>query len=172
MYCLTHYDTIIPEIRKRWGRVRTLCTQVLRGHIRFTMNGTASLKRTTGLLLTLCLMAPLSGCGFILHGGKQEITFDSKPPGVTVKLDNAMQFVTPYTIAITRSTNHHAAFAKEGYESQQVVIKHDFLVGHSIVGNILPLFPVGLAIDVITGSAWGFEQDYIAVDMTKPKARP
>ncbi len=117
-------------------------------------------------------MLPLSGCGFILHGGKQEVTFDSKPPGATVKLDNAMQFVTPYTIALIRSTNHQATFAKEGYESQQILIKHDFLVGPSIVGNLLPLFPVGLAIDVMTGSAWGFEQDYIAVDMTKPKARP
>lgn len=83
-----------------------------------------------------------------------------------------MQFATPYTIAVTRSTNHQATFAKEGYESQQVLIKHDFLVGASIVGNILPLFPVGLAIDVMTGSAWGFEQDYVAVDMAKPKARP
>lgn len=117
-------------------------------------------------------MVPLSGCGFVLHGGKQEITFDSKPPGATVKLDNAIQFSTPYTVAITRSTSHHATFSKEGYESQQILIKHDFLVGHSIIGNILPLFPVGLAIDVMTGSAWGFEQDYIAVDMTKPKARP
>ena len=136
------------------------------------MNGTASLHTTMGFLLTLCLAAPLSGCGYLLHGGKQEITFDSKPPGATVRLDNAMQFVTPYTLAITRSTNHQATFEKEGYESQRVLIKHDFLVGHSIVGNILPLFPVGLAIDVMTGSAWGFEQDYIAVDMTNPKARP
>jgi hypothetical protein len=118
------------------------------------------------------LFLPLSGCASILHGGKQEVTFDSKPPGATVKLDNALQFTTPHTIALTRSTNHQATFTKEGYEPQQILIKHDFLVGHSIVGNILPLFPVGLAIDIMTGSAWGFEEDYIAIDMTKQKARP
>lgn len=118
------------------------------------------------------LFLPLSGCASILHGGKQGVTFDSKPPGATVKLDNALQFTTPHTIALTRSTNHQATFTKEGYEPQQILIKHDFLVGHSIVGNILPLFPVGLAIDIMTGSAWGFEEDYIAIDMTKQKARP
>ena len=108
----------------------------------------------------------LSGCGFVLHGEKQDITFDSKPPGATVTLDNAVQFIAPHTIALARSSNHQASFKKEGYESQQIVIMHKFLIGPSIIGNILPLFPVGLAIDVITGAAWGFEKDYFAVDMT------
>ena len=114
----------------------------------------------------------LSGCGFLLHGEKQDITFDSKPPGVTVTLDNATQFTTPHTIALTRSSNHQALFKKEGYETQRISIRHEFLIGPAIVGNILPLFPVGLAIDVMTGAAWGFERDYHAVDMTKSGGRP
>jgi len=117
-------------------------------------------------------MLSLSGCGAILHGGKQEITFDSKPPGATVKLDNGAQFFTPHTMALSRSSNHHAIFTKDGYEPQQVVIQHNFLVGPSIVGNILPLFPIGLAIDIMTGAAWGFEQEYLAIDLTKAKAQP
>ncbi|WP_455379687.1 hypothetical protein [Petrachloros mirabilis] len=44
-------------------------------------------------------------------------------------------------------------------------------MGASIIGNILPLFPVGLAIDIVTGAAWGFQQDYIAIDMTKKAAQ-
>lgn len=114
----------------------------------------------------------LSGCGFLLHGEKQDITFDSKPPGAAVILDNAVPFVTPHTIAVTRSSNHQALFKKEGYEPQHIVIMHKFLIGPSIIGNILPLFPIGLAVDVITGAAWGFEQDYLAVDMTTSKTRP
>jgi hypothetical protein len=117
-------------------------------------------------------MLSLSGCGAILHGGKQEVTFDSKPPGATVTLDNAVQFRTPHTIALSRSSTHHAIFAKDGYESQQIAISHQFLMGPSIIGNILPLFPVGLAIDIMTGAAWGFEQEYIAIDLTKAKAFP
>lgn len=132
----------------------------------------SSAMRLQVFWVVVWLFLPLSGCASILHGGKQEVTFDSKPPGATVKLDNALQLTTPHTIALTRSTNHQATFTKEGYEPQQILIKHDFLVGHSIVGNILPLFPVGLAIDIMTGSAWGFEEDYIAIDMTKQKARP
>jgi PEGA domain len=112
----------------------------------------------------------LSGCGFVLHGEKQDITFDSKPPGATVTLDNATQFTTPHTIALARSSNHQVSFKKEGYEPQQRVLMHKFLIGPAIVGNILLLFPVGLAVDIMTGAAWGFEQDYVAVDMTTSKA--
>lgn len=112
----------------------------------------------------------LSGCGFVLHGGKQDITFDSKPPGATVTLDNATQFTTPHTIALTRSSHHQALFKKDGYEPQLLSIRHEFLVGPAIVGNILPFFPAGLAIDVMTGAAWGFERDYLAVDMMKSQA--
>ena len=114
----------------------------------------------------------LSGCGFLLHGEKQDITFDSKPPGVTVILDNAVQFVTPHTIALTRTSNHQALFKKEGYEPQQISIRREFLIGPSIIGNLLPLFPVGLAVDIMTGAAWGFGKDYLAVDMAKSKTHP
>lgn len=123
------------------------------------------------LSVTMCLLS-LSGCGFLLHGEKQDITFDSKPPGVAVTLDNMVQFVTPRTISLPRASSHQATFIKEGYEPQHIMIKHEFLIGPSLIGNILPLFPVGLAIDVITGAAWGFEQDYIAADMIKARARP
>lgn len=125
-----------------------------------------------GSLCAAMVLLVLSGCGFVLHGEKQDITFDSKPPGVIVTLDNAMQFTTPHTIALTRSSHHQALFKKEGYEPQLLSIRHEFLIGPAIVGNILPLFPVGLAIDVMTGAAWGFERDYLAVDMTKSGVRP
>ena len=136
---------------------------------RSTPSGHFSLQFLLGITLFLF---PLSGCGTILHGGKQEVTFDSKPPGATVKLDSTTQFITPHTTALPRSSNYQATFTKDGYEPQQILIKHEFLVGQSIIGNILPLFPVGLAIDVMTGAAWGFERDYLAVDMMKSQARP
>jgi hypothetical protein len=120
----------------------------------------------------ILFMLSLSGCGVILHGGKQEVTFDSRPPGATVKLDNAVQFLTPHTIALPRSSNHHATFTKDGFDPQQVVIQHAFLVGPSIIGNILPFFPIGLAIDIVTGAAWGFEPEYLAIDLIEAKAHP
>lgn len=124
------------------------------------------------LLNTILFMLSLSGCGTILHGGKQEITFDSKPPGATVRLNQAIQFLTPHTVALSRSSTHHATFTRAGYEPQQIVLKHEFLMGTTIVGNILPLFPIGLTIDVLTGAAWGFENEYVAVDLKKTRARP
>lgn len=122
-----------------------------------------------GIVSGLCV---LSGCGFVLHGGKQDIVFDSKPPGVAVTLDHTMQFVTPHTVTLSRSTPHHAIFKKEGYQPQQYVITPEFMIGSAIIGNILPFFPVGLAIDIMTGSAWGFERDYLAIEMVKSTERP
>jgi hypothetical protein len=122
--------------------------------------------------MVVALLLAQNGCGAILHGGKQEVTFDSKPPGAAVNLDNGVQFLTPHTMALSRSSNHHAIFTKDGYDPQQVVIQHNFLVGPSIVGNILPLFPIGLAIDVMTGAAWGFEQEYLAIDLIKTQVHP
>lgn len=124
------------------------------------------------LLGPLLFLLSLSGCGAILHGKNQEVTFDSKPPGAIVKLDNAVQFLTPHTVALSRASNHQATFDKDGYEPQQIAIKHQFLLGPSIIGNILPIFPIGLAIDIMTGAAWGFEQEYIAIDLTKAKVHP
>lgn len=137
--------------------------------MRISHNARRSLSFLLGLIIDLL---SLPGCGFLLHGEKQDITFDSKPPGVTITLDNAMQFVTPRTISLPRASSHQATFTKEGYEPQHIMIKHEFLIGPSLIGNILPLFPVGLTIDVLTGAAWGFGQDYIAVDMTKSRVRP
>lgn len=132
-----------------------------------------SLRRSSRHLLSAILFTlALSGCGVILHGEKQEVTFDSKPPGAVVKLDNAVQFLTPHTVALSRLSNHHATFEKDGYEPQQIAIRRQFLLGPSIIGNILPLFPIGLAIDIMTGAAWGFEQEYIAIDLTKTKVHP
>ena len=122
--------------------------------------------------MVVALVLVQSGCGAILHGEKQEVTFDSKPPGAAVNLDNTVQFLTPHTMALSRSSNHHATFEKDGYEPQQIAIRHQFLVGPSIIGNILPLFPIGLAIDIVTGAAWGFEQEYLAIDMIKAQAQP
>jgi hypothetical protein len=137
------------------------------------MRKKATLRRSSQYLFAhILVFLLLAGCSTILHGGKQEVIFDSKPPGATVKLDGAVQFLTPHTIALSRSSNHHATFTRAGYDPQQIVIQHHFLVGPSIIGNILPLFPIGLAIDIMTGAAWGFEREYLAIDMIKAKTHP
>ncbi len=123
------------------------------------------------LVGTVFLLLLQTGCGAILHGGKQDVTFDSKPPGAAVKVDNDIRFTTPQTVSLTRSANHHATFEKEGYEPRNIVIRHEFQIGTSIIGNILPLFPIGLAIDIVTGAAWSFEPAYVPVELTKTKAQ-
>ena len=109
------------------------------------------------------------GCGAILYGGKQDVTFDSKPPGAAVKLDNDIRFMTPHTVSLPRSQNHHATFEKEGYEPLYVIVNHEFQPMTSIVGNLLPFFPVGLAIDIVTGAAWRLEPELVRMELIKKK---
>lgn len=119
--------------------------------------------------VALSFMIVLGGCGAILYGGKQDVTFDSKPPGAAVKLDHDIRFMTPHTVSLPRSQNHHATFEKEGYEPLYVTINHEFQVLTSFVGNLLPFFPVGLAIDIVTGAAWRLEPELVRIELIKKK---
>lgn len=111
----------------------------------------------------------LHGCGAILHGGRQDVTFDSKPPGATVRIGNELRFMTPHMISLPRSQEQRVLFEKEGYEPQQVTLARDFQAIPSILGNLLPLLPVGLAIDLATGAAWKLEPELVTVELVKKK---
>ncbi len=39
----------------------------------------------------------------------------------------------------------------------------------SIVGNLLPFFPVALAIDIVTGAAWRLEPELVRMELIKKK---
>ena len=48
----------------------------------------------------------LTGCGTIVHGSKQQVSFDSNPQGATVKLTDGTHLTTPQTAELRRAQDH------------------------------------------------------------------
>ncbi len=115
----------------------------------------------------------LTGCGSIIHGSKQQVSFDSKPQGATVKLNNGTRFTTPQTVELRRADDHTVTIEKDGYEPERITLKRDFNAVATILGNILWLVP-GVIVDFLVGGAWTLDPEHISVDLVveKPKTQP
>ena len=112
----------------------------------------------------------LVGCGSIIHGSKQEISFDNKPQGATVKLGNGVRLTTPQTVELRRADDHTVTIEKEGYEPERITIKRSFNAVATILGNILWLVP-GVIVDVLVGGAWTLDPEHISVDLVAEKSK-
>src|SRR5262245_18810928 len=132
-----------------------------------------NLQRIVGtpIYFALALQVVLSGCGTLIHGSKQPISFDTTPPGATVKLQNGTSFTTPHTEELRRAEDYTVAIEKDGYESERITIKRDFNALPTILGNILWLLP-GVLVDVLVGGAWTLDPEHINVQLVAQKAKP
>jgi hypothetical protein len=116
-------------------------------------------------VLGLSLVASITflGCGTVLHGGRQDVTFDSKPPGATVTISNGMQFMTPKIVSLPRSNSQLVIFEKEGYEPKKVFIAKEFLPIPTLFGNLL----IGAMVDLMTGAAWQLEPGNLRIELLR-----
>jgi len=115
--------------------------------------------------LSLAAGITLLGCSTVLHGGRQDVTFDSKPPGATVTISNGMEFMTPKIVSLPRSKSQRVTFVKEGYEPQKVYIAKEFLPIPTLFGNLL----IGAVVDLMTGAAWQLEPGYLRIELLREK---
>ena len=115
----------------------------------------------------------LTGCGSIIHGSKQQVSFDSNPQGATVKLTNGTSLTTPQTVELRRAEDHTVTIEKEGYETERITLKRDFNAVATILGNILWLIP-GVLVDVLVGGAWTLDPEHVNVNLVaeKPPSQP
>lgn len=115
----------------------------------------------------------LTGCGSIIHGSKQQVSFDSNPQGATVKLTNGTRLTTPQTVELRRAEDHTVTIEKEGYEPERITLKRDFNAVATILGNILWLVP-GVIVDVLVGGAWTLDPERVNLNLVaeKPTAQP
>lgn len=125
---------------------------------------------TTCRLLCMLACSSLIGCGSIIHGSKQQISFDSKPQGAIVKLGNGVRLTTPQTVELRRADDHTVMIEKEGYEPERITIKRSFNAVATILGNILWLVP-GVIVDVLVGGAWTLDPEHISVDLVAEKSK-
>lgn len=127
-----------------------------------------TLRRPIALLvaITFCSFTGFGGCASIIHGGSQNVSFDSSPPGATVRLGNGMRFTAPKTVSLPRGKDQIVTFEKEGYKQEQVTITREFNAVPTILGNIFWLV-IGVVVDVVTGAAWSLEPENVVVELEK-----
>ncbi|MDF0644266.1 MAG: PEGA domain-containing protein [Nitrospira sp.] len=123
---------------------------------------------STGVVLTL--YAVLSGCGSIIHGSRQAVSFNTTPAGATVQLQNGTRFATPYTADLRRAEDYTVTIEKDGYEAERITIKRDFNAIATILGNILWIDP-GVIVDVMVGGAWTLDPEHINVQLVAQKTK-
>ena len=111
-----------------------------------------------------------SGCGTVIHGSKQTVSFETTPPGATVNLQNGTRFTTPHTEELRRAEDYTVTIEKDGYESERITIRRDFNGLATILGNILWLLP-GVVVDVLVGGAWTLDPENINVQLVAQKAK-
>ncbi|HEU4684618.1 MAG TPA: PEGA domain-containing protein [Nitrospira sp.] len=111
-----------------------------------------------------------AGCGSLIHGSRQTVSFDTVPPGATIQLENGLRFTTPHTMELRRAEDHVVTIEKEGYEPERITLKRDFNAVATVLGNILWLVP-GVLVDVLVGGAWTLDPEKINVQLVPQKSK-
>ncbi len=121
---------------------------------------------TTTSLIALMLT---TGCGSIIHGSEQKITFSSNPSGAQVLYDGGVRGITPCEINLKRRPlKNIVVIQKEGFVDKQIEVKTGVsmwaLLGNAVIG-VIP----GWIIDAATGSfgqiyTEAFQVDLVPVD--------
>lgn len=124
--------------------------------------------KTTCVGLAICTL--LTGCGSIIHGSRQTVSFETIPPGARAKLQNGMSFTTPHTAELRRAEDYTVTIEKDGYEPEWITIRRDFNALATILGNILWIVP-GVIVDVLVGGAWTLDPEHINVQLVEQKTK-
>lgn len=123
--------------------------------------------KAIAVLLTTCI---LFSCGSIMHGTRQEVSFQSSPDGALVEISDAMgvsygSCETPCTLDLKRKKEYHVNISKAGYESADFVIERK--TSGWIWGNILLGGVIGLVIDLTNGAAYKLEPQILQLTLQK-----
>ncbi len=122
-------------------------------------------KKCLALAASSGLFFALAGCATIVRGTGHGIGIASQPPGAKVTIDNQEYGRTPVSAKLRRKDNHHVVIQLEGYEPYEIVLTRQtsaWLAGNLVFG---PGFPIGLAIDAITGGMYSLKPDQIEAEL-------
>lgn len=117
------------------------------------------------IAVTVCVLVSMSGCGTIIHGREQEISFNTNPPGAKVRYDGGVRGETPCVVHLKRRPfKNIVVLEKDGYESLQLTVRNSVslwaLLGNVVIGGI-----PGWIIDAATGSFGACYTDSFSVDL-------
>lgn len=123
------------------------------------------MRRSSRSALVAALFASLTccSCATIISGTHQHVTFESAPPGATVRVEGYPEVTTPGSLELARKNGHQAMIHKDGYRDEAVPIKCDLnLVS---LGNILIGGIPGLLIDAGDGAMGELKPSSVSVTL-------
>ena len=102
----------------------------------------------------------LTGCASLISGRYQRVSFESTPPGATVRVDGEPPITTPGNLILLRKTAHTADITLEGYQSERVTIEREISTG--LAANVLVL-DLGVPVDFLIGGAYELDPSRVNV---------
>ena len=119
-------------------------------------------------VLTIVMLMAVS-CASIIHGSKQNVSFQSNPSGATVEVVDGMGVSygvcdTPCSLELKRKREYKAKISKAGYGSAEMVIqkKSDgWIWGNIFFGGV-----IGLIIDFSNGAAYKLDPSTLQVTLS------
>lgn len=111
------------------------------------------------------------GCATYVNGKTQKVTFESDPPGATVRYQGNVLGKTPFTTTLNRKNNGIFGvsvyeFQKDGYQCKTVNTGLDgyskFSIGLAMEGLIPIAGQIGLLVDFNNGTLWSLNDPFRA----------
>jgi hypothetical protein len=113
------------------------------------------------ILVAMPSLLLLANCASIISGGTDDVGVLSEPPGATCTVTNgatATMVKTPGTAVVRRSSSDLlVSCSEEGYADGQSTMPSGFngcVLGNLWIGGLT----VGVPLDFVTGSAWGYDE--------------
>lgn len=121
------------------------------------------MKKYYVCLVVVVIFALLQGCASVVTQGKQKMSFQSEPPGVTVSIDGKELGKTPLITKVKRKKNQKVTFSKPGYVDvnlEMMTNLEPWFWGNILIGGF-----IGSTTDGMSGSTVRYSQDQYYVTM-------
>ena len=107
----------------------------------------------------------LTGCATIMNdGGANHVPVATNPPGAAVFVDGAFAGTTPTVVALDRTRSvAQISIAAPGYVP--VIVQRERGIDEWFWGNLLTFGWIGVVVDSINGSIYGFDETPIHIDL-------
>lgn len=116
--------------------------------------------------LVLCF--GLTACATVTRGTKQEVTFESTPPGAVAKTTTGYVCdSTPCTTKLARKEAFDVTFTKDGFKPATVSVQSRMQGGGTagLVGNVLVGGFIGVGVDATSGALLDLTPNPVSVTL-------
>ena len=106
-----------------------------------------------------------TACATLMHGDQQLVGFSTTPSGGIVYVDDVDQGRAPFMMHLARNKEYNVRIELPGYlpYETKIIRKVDAL----IIGNLLLGGPIGLAVDIATGSMYKLTPEQVSAELKK-----